>query len=262
MSRAYFLSLLSASVVVADVPVTFFPGNLIKADEVNKNFHYVDSSVGKKASQASLDAVAEALKNKVDASALSAKILTKDLAVSGGISATKMSVGGMILQHRAGSTTIGTIYGGDVDTLKATNYGLYIAKTGVSAYLNGTMQVGLDINNDDILIATADNITAFKPISGTSATFSGSVRSAAGAIKASDVADYVFEPDYKLASLSEVEAYAKANKHLPDVPSAAQIEQDGLDLAKMNLLLLKKVEELTLHTISLEKRIKTLETKD
>jgi len=79
------------------------------------------------------------------------------------------------------------------------------------------------------------------------------------AIKASDVADYVFEPDYKLAPLSEVEAFTKANKHLPEVPSAAEIEKNGLDLAKMNLLLLKKVEELTLHTIELEKRLKAVE---
>ncbi|MEK7391369.1 MAG: hypothetical protein AAB214_02280 [Fibrobacterota bacterium] len=78
-------------------------------------------------------------------------------------------------------------------------------------------------------------------------------------VKSSDVADYVFEPDYKLASLSEVEAFTKANKHLPEVPSAADIEKNGMDLAKMNLLLLKKVEELTLHTIELEKRIKAVE---
>jgi len=73
------------------------------------------------------------------------------------------------------------------------------------------------------------------------------------------VADYVFEPDYKLAPLSEVEAYTKEHKHLPEVPSATEIEQGGLDLAKMNLLLLKKVEELTLHTIELEKRMKAFE---
>ncbi|MBK9577113.1 MAG: hypothetical protein IPO40_08570 [Fibrobacteres bacterium] len=79
-------------------------------------------------------------------------------------------------------------------------------------------------------------------------------------IKASQVADYVFEPDYKLAPLSEVEAYTKTHKHLPEVPSASEIEKNGLDLAQMNLLLLKKVEELTLHTIELEKRMKAMES--
>jgi len=75
------------------------------------------------------------------------------------------------------------------------------------------------------------------------------------------VPDYVFEPDYDLASLTEIEAYVKQHKHLPEVPSVAEVARDGLDLAEMNLLLLKKVEELTLYIISQEQRIKTLEAK-
>lgn len=74
------------------------------------------------------------------------------------------------------------------------------------------------------------------------------------------IPDYVFAPDYKLSPLAEVEAYTQENQHLPDVPSAAEIEKGGLDLAKMNLALLRKVEELTLHAISQEKRIQSLET--
>lgn len=69
------------------------------------------------------------------------------------------------------------------------------------------------------------------------------------------VPDYVFEPDYKLPRLEEVEHYVKQNKHLPEVPSAKEIEKTGLDLAAMNLILLKKVEELTLHLIEKEKEI-------
>ncbi len=65
--------------------------------------------------------------------------------------------------------------------------------------------------------------------------------------------DYVFNTDYNLLPLSEVESYIKANKHLPEVPSAKQMEEQGLNLKEMNLLLLKKVEELTLHLIELEK---------
>lgn len=66
-------------------------------------------------------------------------------------------------------------------------------------------------------------------------------------------ADYVFEPDYKLAPLSEVEAFTKANKHLPEVPSAKEMTENGVDMAAMNMMLLKKVEELTLHAIALQK---------
>ncbi|MBK9577197.1 MAG: hypothetical protein IPK50_04805 [Fibrobacterota bacterium] len=76
----------------------------------------------------------------------------------------------------------------------------------------------------------------------------------------SQVPDYVFEPGYKLSSLAEVEAFTTANRHLPDVPSASEIESKGVDLAKMNLVLLKKVEELTLHAIAQEKRLRSQES--
>ena len=70
-----------------------------------------------------------------------------------------------------------------------------------------------------------------------------------------DVPDYVFEPDYQLQTLAEIEAFVKEHKHLPEIPSAADIQRDGLDLAEMNLLLLKKVEELTLHLIEKEDQL-------
>ena len=65
--------------------------------------------------------------------------------------------------------------------------------------------------------------------------------------------DYVFEKDYNLKSLKEVEAYIEENKHLPEIPSAKTMEEEGVYLKKMNLLLLKKIEELTLHTIEQQK---------
>lgn len=71
-------------------------------------------------------------------------------------------------------------------------------------------------------------------------------------------ADYVFETDYKLPTLAEVEAYIKTNKHLPDVPSAKEIEQNGLDLGDNQSLLLKKIEELTLYIIEQQKEITEL----
>jgi hypothetical protein len=75
------------------------------------------------------------------------------------------------------------------------------------------------------------------------------------------VPDYVFAEDYKLKSLSEIENYIKQNKHLPEIPSAGEIEKNGLMLAEMNMNLLKKIEELTLYIIQQEKKnsIQTLE---
>jgi len=72
-------------------------------------------------------------------------------------------------------------------------------------------------------------------------------------------ADYVFEKAYKLLPLNEVEQFIKVNGHLPDVPSAKEIEEKGLDLGETNKILMQKVEELTLHLIAQEKRIVALE---
>lgn len=73
--------------------------------------------------------------------------------------------------------------------------------------------------------------------------------------------DYVFENDYKLPSLAEVQQFIEKNKHLPNVPSAAQIEKEGINLGEMNKKLMEKVEELTLYIIEMDKRIKELEQK-
>ncbi len=67
--------------------------------------------------------------------------------------------------------------------------------------------------------------------------------------------DYVFSPTYKLPSLEEIEQFTKKNNHLPEIPSAREIENEGQDLGEMNRLLLKKVEELTLYMIEQNKNI-------
>lgn len=86
-----------------------------------------------------------------------------------------------------------------------------------------------------------------------------------------DAPDFVFETYYNdhsslnskyvMPTLEEVEAYTKANNHLPEVPSAKTLKEKGLELKVMSMLLLQKIEELTLYTIEQEKRIKFLEKK-
>jgi hypothetical protein len=70
--------------------------------------------------------------------------------------------------------------------------------------------------------------------------------------------DYVFKEDYNLKSLEELEIFIKENNHLPEIPSAKEFEENGLMLAKMDMDLLKKIEELTLYTIAQQKEIKRL----
>jgi hypothetical protein len=71
-------------------------------------------------------------------------------------------------------------------------------------------------------------------------------------------ADYVFAADYNLKPLSEVEAFIKENKHLPNVPSADELVKDGLDLGKMQATQMEKIEELTLYIIEMKKEIEML----
>lgn len=72
-------------------------------------------------------------------------------------------------------------------------------------------------------------------------------------------ADYVFQNDYKLSSLSEVERFIQENKHLPNIPSAEQFKANGYKVGEMDEMLLRKIEEITLYLIEQNKRIVILE---
>lgn len=83
-----------------------------------------------------------------------------------------------------------------------------------------------------------------------------------------DWSDYVFADNYKLKTIAELEAYVKENKHLPNVPSAEEVVNEGIDIAKMDAKLLEKIEELSLYIIQLKKdnmellkRVENLESK-
>lgn len=83
--------------------------------------------------------------------------------------------------------------------------------------------------------------------------------------------DYVFEnyfngfseamPEHRLISLEELETFLKENNHLPNVPSAETMQAEGISLKAMNLLLLQKIEELTLYTLQQQKEINALKEK-
>jgi hypothetical protein len=66
--------------------------------------------------------------------------------------------------------------------------------------------------------------------------------------------DYVFADDYRLAPLSEVESHIREKKHLPGIPSAAEVAEHGVSMGEMQAKMMAKIEELTLHMIAQEKR--------
>lgn len=65
--------------------------------------------------------------------------------------------------------------------------------------------------------------------------------------------DYVFAKSYSLPDLFETEKYIQENQHLPGIPSALEVKDNGIDLGEMNAKLLEKIEELTLHLIEMKK---------
>ncbi len=117
-------------------------------------------------------------------------------------------------------------------------------------------EVTLEMANDNsyVMIGTntyIDNGDLYK------LSVNGKVR--ANSVKVyTDWADFVFEKNYKLPLLEEVELYIKKNGHLKDIPSENDVEQNGIELGEMNKLLLQKVEELTLYLISQNKDIEAM----
>ena len=112
-------------------------------------------------------------------------------------------------------------------------------------YTGGTVSIGTAVVPLDYKLAVDGNIVAEEV-----------------QVLLSDIwPDYVFEEDYELKPLKEVERFVKANKHLPDVPSAEEVAEEGQGLGKMNTILLRKVEELTLYLIEQQKTIRAHETR-
>lgn len=74
--------------------------------------------------------------------------------------------------------------------------------------------------------------------------------------------DYVFKPNYRLMPLLEVERHITEKGHLPNIPAAAEIEKQGMELGDMAKRQQEKIEELYLHLIALEKRVKALESEN
>lgn len=95
----------------------------------------------------------------------------------------------------------------------------------------------------------------------TNNNLNGKIKAKEIRVEANGWPDYVFEDGYDVGKLSELERYIKVNKHLPEIPSAKEVETNGVELGEMYKNLLKKVEELTLHLIKKEKQINNKDRK-
>ena len=121
--------------------------------------------------------------------------------------------------------------------------------------LDGNLSVGTNFScnsNGDVAANTLTVGTGF------SCNDNGYVKAKEIKVTLTDWPDYVFEDGYKKLSLPETEKYIKEKGHLPDVPSAQEVQENGVSLGEMNAILLQKIEELTLHIIDLQNQIDEL----
>ncbi len=127
-----------------------------------------------------------------------------------------------------------------------------------SGYLSGELALGVG-NLEALHIDLVGNIgIGIAPSATTKLAVNGKIAATEVVVTNAPGADYVFGPDYRLASLSEVGAFVKQNHRLPGIPSAAEMQEKGSSLAAMQAKLLEKVEELTLHLIRADERITQL----
>lgn len=115
----------------------------------------------------------------------------------------------------------------------------------------------------DLGSATTDNFIKLENQAGVQFIIDGNGKVWAKEIEItlqSPLGDFVFEEDYDLLSIYELELFVKNNKHLPNVPSASDVQANGINLGEMDNILLQKIEELTLYTIEQQKVIDELRT--
>lgn len=112
--------------------------------------------------------------------------------------------------------------------------------------------------NDVMTLTTAGNVGIGTTTPIDKLAVNGNIRAKEVKVEITGWPDYVFENDYPLLSLESLDAYIQQYKHLPNVPPAAIIETEGLNLGEINKTLLQKIEELTLHLIAKDKEIRIL----
>lgn len=174
------------------------------------------------------------------------------------------------IQFQTGSLNFGLsgqynrAYLGSISSPSGSNYAIFNIRTNDNGLFIQTVS-GAKYGLSVITSALTDNAIQVMGTSGMDRNFAvkanGEVFARKYTTTLASIPDYVFLPDYKLLSFGELRSYVQLNRHLPNVPSAIEYEQNGVDLGEMNRLLLEKVEELTLYILQLEERVNTLESK-
>jgi uncharacterized coiled-coil protein SlyX len=166
------------------------------------------------------------------------------------------------------SAYIATFNGGTDPTLGPTaiTFGVHPSATGNNRY--GFLAVGDNVNVRALILNMASNGIFGNVGIGTTDTkgyqlaVNGNVIATSMTVKLySAWPDYVFKPTYQLPTLTAIKTYIDQNQHLPDMPSAQEVEKNGVNLGEMVKLQAKKIEELTLYLIEKDKEVKEIQSK-
>ncbi|MDQ0066159.1 hypothetical protein [Chryseobacterium lathyri] len=185
---------------------------------------------------------------------------------------TSLAVGLQILNN--GNVGIGTVdpqakfdvnFGGEPKTIKfleTTNNVNTMNSMLRFTWYNDTADVGIVRSGSYPIEALAirfnqNEVARFTPNG--NALLQGKFEAKEVKVTLTPTADFVFDEDYKLPELDEVEKHIKEKKHLPEIASAAQMEKEGVNIGEFQIKLLQKIEELTLYTIEQNKQLKKLQ---
>jgi hypothetical protein len=145
------------------------------------------------------------------------------------------------------------------------HYGIGIQSGTMQFYTAGTDKMSFGYGSSANFIATMNYYPGTAqlginclPRPGYHLSVNGLVKAKEIVVELTDWADYVFDKKYKLPTLSEVEKFIELNKHLPGIPSAQEIQTNGLKVGDMQTKMMQKIEELTLYVIEQDKKIEEL----
>lgn len=153
------------------------------------------------------------------------------------------------------ATNVGSIVNNEKTSLTSRKFSATATST-TSGVHSATWNVEVDPINGITYTSTEDGQKTMTTIGTEGVATSELVLTPKWKVSKLVIPDYVFDKGYHLQSLEETEKYIKAHKHLPEVPAAKEIKEKGINVTEMNLKLLKKVEELTLHMIAVDKELK------